>query len=340
MHQTRTTRGEGSAILTEPDGPSRVPRSRAGLPDDIAIPQSLSTIRTKIRTLVSIAAAHDSSLPTADLMLLLPLGAFASTESLVSFLSSDPIFEEELTVTGDEIVFKGCEKLVHGQGDQIRLTARRVSLARSFSGRLSKFCPWLRLVAISGSASYGRSRAADDVDFFIVTRENRLWITLLFAMLFAKGLRVKDPSLPVLCLNRMVEEPHSEAAFRATREPLFAREALNLRVLVGDAYYRRLLESASWMEQIFPLLYRRALETVAHDDDGPEVRQTSFWSIANWIAFVGLAPYLVLAGFWRNARLKETGNFDARFRTVVRRKFFAYESKKYDLLREAYREAF
>jgi len=36
----------------------------------------------------------------------------------------------------------------------------------------------------------------------------------------------------------------------------------------------------------------------------------------------------------------ESGKLDARFRTVIRRGFFAYESRKFDLLKDTYRRAF
>jgi len=94
------------------------------------------------------------------------------------------------------------------------------------------------------------------------------------------------------------------------------------------------------MEELFPALFCQAVSS----DIGPEP-DTSYeggrlWSILNWTALVALAPYLRVTGLWRNIRLRHAGNLDGIFRTVIGRRFFAYESRKYDLLRESYRRAF
>ena len=239
-----------------------------------------------------------------------------------------------------EIAFKGSENLAQDHAEQLRLAERRVAQAQSLSTRLVNMCPWIRLIAISGSTAYGRTKALDDVDFFIVTQRNRLWITLLVAMLVAKILRARNRDASVFCLNRVLEEDECAGAFRSPQDPLFVREALNLRILGGGDYYRELLTSASWMEHPFPELFRQAYSRIDLPNSSTSDPGSRLWSFLNWIGFAGLAPYLGIAGIWRNNRLHRKGNLDARFRTIMRRGFFAYESKKYDLLRDTYRRAF
>jgi len=271
---------------------------------------------------------------------LLPRGSFVSPESLESFVTHDPGLREELVVSWGEIALKGSENLARKHVEQLRLTERRVSLARSLSTRLESMCPWIRLVAISGSTAYRRTRPLDDIDFFIVTRRNRLWITLLVAMLTAKGLRSRNRDSPVFCLNRILDDDECLGAFRSAQDPLFVREALSLRILGGGEYFRELLCSGSWMEHPFPELFRQAISAIELPDRSSSSSGSRLWGILNWAAFAALAPYLEIAGLWRNSRLQRAGNPDAQFRTVIRRGFFAYESRKYDLLRETYRGAF
>jgi hypothetical protein len=250
------------------------------------------------------------------------------------------MLRNELIVSGGEIVFRGSENLARRRPEQARLAADRVQLAASFANRLVRLCPWLRIVAISGSTAYGSPRARDDIDFFLVTRQNRLWITLLLAMGLAKIHRMRNTSTPVYCFNRMLDESRCAEAFRKFQDPLFAREALNLRVLDGQPYYRRLLQSASWIEELFPAFYRQAL-TRWNEKEGARISPgPRLWSIANWIAFAGLAPYAILANLLRNRRLQASDNLEAQFRTVIQPGFFAYESRKFDLLRDTYRRAF
>jgi len=289
---------------------------------------------------VSIADSTDSSIGSDELLLLLPLGSFASAAELEEFVSSDPELAERLVVHKGAIAFVGSERFARQQADRAELTVQRISLARCFSARLVTVAPWVRLVAITGSTAYQGTKPLDDLDFFVVTEKNRLWITLLFALVLAKRQGIRDRGLPVHCINRMLEERECEEAFRHPQGPLFAREALSMRVLAGPDYYRNLIRSAPWMARIFPGLYHRNVGAEPERDaDRPVGADRPAW-LLNWIALFGLAPYLVLIGAWRNTRLQRSRNLEARFSTRIRRRFFAYESRRYEILMESYRKAF
>ena len=339
MSHLRSARGERAIPL---DSGNPIPASNSLHPpagDDVSSSPE-SEVCAKVRALVSIAASHGSSISSAELLLLLPRGTFAGPASLESFITHNPGLRAELVVFQGEIAFKGGENVAQEHVEQLRLTERRVALAQSLSSRLVSMCPWIRLIAISGSTAYGRTKALDDVDFFIVTRRNRLWITLVVAMLVSKSLRARNRDAPVFCLNRVLDEDECADAFRSTQDPLFAREALSLRILGGGEYYWHLLRSGSWMERPFPELFRQAIGGTEPPDRSTSHRGSRLWGVLNCTAFAGLVPYLVIAGLWRNHRLRRVANPEAQFRTVIRRGFFAYESRKYDLLRETYRRAF
>lgn len=294
----------------------------------------------KIRALVTIAAKHNSSISTEDLFSLLPRDAFSSPDDLERFILGDPSLQDATSLNRGEVTLKGSENLALGQPDRTALSAWHSERARSFSSRLVRLCPWVRLVALSGSMAYRGTKGGDDVDFFIVTRRNRVWITLLVAMLAARIYRKRHKDPTVLCFNRILEEDECRNAFKSVQDTLFAREALSLTILNGHGYYRDLLESAPWMGHVFPRLFQKALGSPNPDNDGIAYRPGPIWSILNGASFVALTPYLTIVGHWRNRRLRRSGNLDARFRTIIRRGFFAYESRRYDLLRETYRESF
>jgi len=259
---------------------------------------------------------------------------------LESFLETDTSLRQRLHIHNGQVTVKGSERLALGRMEQTTLSGRRAEVAQTFSNRLIELCPWIHLIALSGSIAYAASKPRDDVDFYLVTRRNRVWITLLFAMVTARFRRMRNPAFPRFCFNRILDEGECREAFRSRQDPLFAREALNLRVLEGRPYYRDLLISATWMDGVFPRLYRQATISAARDTERPARPNRRSWSLANAIAFAALAPYLAIVGMWRNDRLLRAGNLDARFRTIVQRGFFAYESRKYDLLRDTYSKVF
>lgn len=296
--------------------------------------------RDRIAALVGIAAANGSTVSTEELRLLLPADSFTTAEHLERYIRADPILSGSLVVTNGEVAPRGAETLIAQRRQQRKLTSDRVEFADEFTATLTQRMRWVELVGVSGSTAYGGAKPEDDIDFFIVTQSHRMWVTLLGALVLARLHRLRSAEGPVLCFNRVTERDACVRSFDDGHEPLFAREALNLRILHGHGFYRELLASAPWMEQHFPSLYRSRLDDDPASEGTGQVRMRPHWSVANALAFLGLAPYLWMAGQIRNARLAKRGLRRAHFRTVIERNFCAYESRKYDELREEYRRTF
>lgn len=303
-------------------------------------PDSLSEARVRIKALVSIAASYDSPLSMEQLSLLLPEGPLPSIESLENFLSRDEVLQRDLTILGGVVAPRGKEGLILKSTEQKALANTRLALARDFTSQLTKVCPWVRLAGVTGSVAYEGSKPEDDIDIFLVVERRRLWVTLLAALLMARMDRHRQGTPPIFCFNRIDDVDHCLEIFRTLQDALFAREALNLKVLVGEDYYHELLGQAPWMGDIFPRLYGARL-----DDGHPPRTFTAtpggpHWTLLDLLAFLGLGPFLWLQGLLRNRRLGSKGRPDLQFRTVVRRGYCAYESGKFDDLREAYRRGF
>ena len=288
---------------------------------------------------MDVAAANESSISLEELLGLLPPGLFPSAEALGRFIAADENLARRLATTGGEVTPRGREALAAQRLRQRNLAERRIAEAGRFLDHLGKVCPWVELAGVSGSTAYGGAKPTDDIDFFLVTRRRRLWATMLLALLRAKVERLRFPGAPVYCFNRLLERAACGRAFQERRDALFAREALNLRVLRGGLLYHDLLTSASWMAGPFPGLYAARLSgggraVPQEDAGGPAGR------VLNAAALLVLGPYLWLAGLSRNARLRREGRDKECFRVVVRPDVCATESVLYDELREEYRRAF
>ncbi len=296
--------------------------------------------RDRIRILVEIAAQNESSISLDEMLDLLPGEPFRSTTALRDFIAADERLSSQLSAVGDELTMRGRESLAVARGIQRILAERRVTEAERFLDGLVRVCPWIELAGVSGSTAYCGAKPADDVDFFLVTRRRRLWATLLLALASAKVARLRSNSTTTFCFNRLTEGPSCDRTFRESRDPLFAREALSLRVLRGRSLYRELLRSASWMAGPFPGLYESRLAEDENDRRGVESDSRHLGDALNATAFLILAPYLWLVGLVRNVRLRREGRDKECFRTVVRWDFWATESTIFDELRDEYRRAF
>ncbi|TLZ76714.1 MAG: hypothetical protein E6K08_05000 [Methanobacteriota archaeon] len=270
----------------------------------------------------------------------MPGNRFPTRGVLKQFLTTDDRLSRLLTEVQGEITLRGKEDLAESRQSQRILAHARLAQADEFLRTLGRFCPWIELAGISGSTAYTGAKAEDDLDFFLVAERRRLWISLLLAMATARLLRLRSSSSPVYCFNRIVERADCEQTFRTTREPLFAREALNLVILRGSRLYSHLLASARWMETVFPELYAMRLREAGAADEATMGRSPAAGTVANAAAFLVLGPYLWLAGIVRNAGLRRARRDKECFRTVIRPDRYATESILYDELREGYRKAF
>ena len=74
------------------------------------------------------------------------------------------------------------------------------------SARIIAKFPFVKGVGISGSISKGVMKENGDVDFFIITQHNRLWVCRTFLVLYKKVFRLN--SRKYFCVNYFVGEKH------------------------------------------------------------------------------------------------------------------------------------
>lgn len=275
-----------------------------------------------------------------ELRSLMPENLFPTDRVLEQFLNVDEGLSALLSETKGEITVRGREDLVEARKSQRRLAYARIAQADEFLGMLGRICPWIELAGISGSTAYAGTKPEDDIDFFLVTRRRRVWISLLLAMALARLNRLRSSNAPVYCFNRIVERSDCERTFRESREPLLARELLSLLVLRGGRLYGHLLAAAPWIESLFPRQFAARLVEAGQAKDEPQGKTHFTGTIANTIAFLVLGPYLWLAGLVRNVRLRKSGRQRECFNTLVQPDRYATESFLYSQLLDEYREVF
>lgn len=129
-------------------------------------------------------------------------------------------------------------------------TARNISL-------LFKLIPWVKLVGISGSLSMMGSSEEDDIDLFIITSQNRIWVSRLLILLLTSltGLRRKRrekilQATGKICINLILEENSLE---QSKKNIYVAHEVLQMRLLwQRTQIYSQFLHSNSWAFKYLP----------------------------------------------------------------------------------------
>ncbi|MEK7079196.1 MAG: hypothetical protein AAB929_03945 [Patescibacteria group bacterium] len=121
---------------------------------------------------------------------------------------------------------------------------------KCYTGILAKI-PFVRFIGITGSASMGNTTPHDDVDIFIITRKNCLFIGRFFAILIAHILHVRKGKNSV-CLNLFFDEGDLVIPLQK-QTPYVAHEVLQMKPVVNkNRVYERFIRANQWVKQFYP----------------------------------------------------------------------------------------
>jgi len=112
---------------------------------------------------------------------------------------------------------------------------------------LYKF-PYVRAVAVSGSLSKNYADPKADIDFFIITKANRLWIARTFLHLFKK-LTFLTGRQHFYCMNYFIDE---EALLIREQNIYSAIEVVTLFPVAGPDINNHFFKINKWTKEWFP----------------------------------------------------------------------------------------
>jgi len=133
---------------------------------------------------------------------------------------------------------KGKENLIEIRKDRLAISQKKWQIAKKGAGIL-RYIPFIRLICVCNTLAYDNAKKESDIDFFIVVKNNRLWLTRFLATVLLDLLRMRRKGKRIqnkICLSFYVTE-----------------KAMNLESLLikpEDSHF------AFWFSQFVPLLNR------------------------------------------------------------------------------------
>ncbi len=170
-------------------------------------------------------------------------------------IGSDVFPKHKVGTLGDFCFLEGQETTVLSRTSKAKENDKKYLKALKTAKVLQKI-PSVQMIAISGALAMGNAKAEDDIDLFIVTSVDCLWITRLVSYVLLKltGVKVRrvgDSSVrDKICLNLWVDTNHLAVP---TRDIYSAHEVLQVKVLLdrGGAGWKFLMAN-SWVKTFFP----------------------------------------------------------------------------------------
>jgi predicted nucleotidyltransferase len=128
------------------------------------------------------------------------------------------------------------------------LAIDQMRTARKVAALLSKF-PFVKAIAVSGSLSKNVATENSDIDFFIVTAANRLWIARTLMHLYKK-MTFLTGRQHWFCMNYYVDEAEPEIA---EKNIFTAMEIITLIPLWGKKSMHDFFNGNAWAKKYFPM---------------------------------------------------------------------------------------
>lgn len=157
----------------------------------------------------------------------------------------------------DYYCLPGRSSLVKKRQQREKQSKRYLWKAKFFAWFL-KIISTIKLIGISGGLAMNNADKSDDIDLFLVTSKNRIWLSRLLANLILDFLGIrrkakmkKDSVAGKICINILVEEDMMEQTFK---DLYVAHEVLQMKVLWqrDDGVYNKYLESNAWAFKFLP----------------------------------------------------------------------------------------
>ena len=151
-----------------------------------------------------------------------------------------------------------CRDEFYFLGDDPSLIARRqqgneraisqLAIAGKSGAFLSGF-PYVRAIGISGSLSKNFADEKSDIDFFIITAKNRLWLARTCMHIFRKFAFLAGKH-NWFCMNYYVDEDGLEIK---EKNHFTAMELITLLPVKGKKYFDTFFEANEWAKHFFPM---------------------------------------------------------------------------------------
>ncbi len=178
----------------------------------------------------------------------------AFTPEQVYLFLRTPAKREEYQRTLQELLSAGQVKQVQGAlfaRDMFRSYQARQEWSRAHfrkhrrALKLLVHFPWVRFAALTGANAFESCAEQDDIDLFIITRKDRLWVTYVLMVLFTKLIGKR----PLFCLNYLIDEDH----LRISRQDYYtAVQIVQLLPLLDSIYGEKFRKANRWICRYLP----------------------------------------------------------------------------------------
>lgn len=161
-------------------------------------------------------------------------------------LATSAFLRQSLATDGSYIACAGREELFSQRIKRETISAKLWQEAQFYGKWLARI-PFVRMVALTGAlAMRNAAHEADDLDYVLVTTDQRVWIARAFAILLVRVARLRGVTL---CPNYVLAQSVLE---QNQRDLFIAHEVTQMVPLYGQSLYQKMRAVNGWSADYLP----------------------------------------------------------------------------------------
>lgn len=216
----------------------------------------LDDLQSAIVAAVAYADIFDYPLTVAEIHRYL-IGVSSPLEEIASLLAGERMVPSILSRSGEYFSLPGREEIVAIRRRRSEIAARFWPRALRY-GRLLASLPFVKMVAITGELAVDNADDQSDIDYFIVTEPDRLWLGRGFTIALVRTARLQGVTI---CPNYIVSE---RALVFANRTLYTAHELAQMVPIAGIDVYQRIRQLNDWSADFLPNAVGPPREELCH----------------------------------------------------------------------------
>jgi len=154
--------------------------------------------------------------------------------------------------------FPDRESVIFVRAQRRIISEQKIIKAKRLVKYWLKFIPWIKAVFLTNSASYYNADENSDIDLFIITKKNRLWISRFFSVLPLKILNLrptKKNKKDKFCLSYFISEDNLnlEKYELAQNFPILVYWSIfYLPLYYKDNLWQKFWQENEWLKKYLP----------------------------------------------------------------------------------------
>ena len=192
---------------------------------------------------------------------------------------------KEIKVKDGYVFLRGRESLVSQRKEKAVSSEKKLSQAKKIASILS-FIPTILFIGVSGGVAMQNAKQADDIDLFIITKKDSVWVTRLIVVLILGCLgklrtRTMTQISDKFCVNMFLGE--DAIAFPIEKQNVYiAHEVAQVVPLVGrNDTYAAFCQANIWVKQFLPHVFLEKRSGISITDS--VLQQLFLWIVTRRI---------------------------------------------------------